>query len=210
MSSRLALSAFVGLAAALLLAPIAAGQDDPQAWSATAARGAFDLCRADAPDADRVAEHGEVWGWPTFIPYLEHPKGYKRLSGGESRRTYSVGDKSAYVELTVQSGQVTSAGPANIRYFRCNVAADQVIGADLEAYFTANYGPPTSKTGVTTVWLSAKPSDAVGPDAAASDDLVLKPVVAAGVGAQVMRIELTRERGLDRAKLTILRNEPAA
>ena len=35
----------------------------------------------------KVAEHGEVWGWPRFMGYLEHPDGYKRQAGGESRRS---------------------------------------------------------------------------------------------------------------------------
>jgi hypothetical protein len=178
-------------------------------WSQTAARGVFDLCRADAPDAARVAEHGEVWGWPTFVGYLEHPEGYKREAGGESRRTYAVGDAGAYVEVTVQSGKVTSAAPADIRYFRCNVASDQAVGDDLKTYFTGLYGPPASSTAAATVWLTGaaatQGAGGEGPDAEAA---ALQAVVAAGAGAQGLRIELTREGGLDRAKLTLFRNAP--
>ena len=198
----------VGLAA-LALAAFAGGawaqEDDPLAWSRTAARGAFDLCRADAPDAAAVAEHGEVWGWPRFTPYLEHPLGYKRLAGGESRRTLQAGGKSASVELTVQNGVVTSAAPANIAYFRCNLAADQAIGSDLTAYFTGLYGAPATIDGV-TVWLSGDPTPA--PAAGASEDAALSAAEAAPVGARIIRIELSHERGLDRAKLTIFQKTP--
>jgi hypothetical protein len=38
----------------------------------------------------------------------------------------------------------------------------------------------------------------------------LKAVIAGGAGAEVTRIELTREHGLDRAKLTQFRNVPAS
>ena len=85
------------LAVAIALgAPTALAQDpDPQGWAVAAARGAFDLCRADAPDAQAVTEHGEVWGWPRFVPYLEHLTGFKREAGGESRRTEVAGDRTA-------------------------------------------------------------------------------------------------------------------
>ncbi len=90
-----------------------ADEADVLAWSKTTARGLFELCRADAPDAAAVAEHGEVWGWPRFMGYLEHPDGYKREAGGESRMTHQDGDLSAYVEATIQSGVVTAAKPAS-------------------------------------------------------------------------------------------------
>jgi len=187
-------------AACWLCASGARAQDqDPSAWSETAARGAFDLCRADAPDAAAVADHGEVWGWPHFVPYLEHPDGYSREAGGESRRELVVGDKTAYVEITVQSGQVTSAAPADVRYFRCNVTANQPIDAGLEAYFSALYGPPASRTDKATVWLAGAAAGAAPDD----DAMALKPVAAGGVGAQGLRIELSRELGRDNAKLTI-------
>jgi len=202
----------LGLFALALLAagaPAGAQDNDPLAWSIQAARGAFDLCRADAPDAARVAEHGEIWGWPAFVGYMEHPNGYQREAGGESLRRFTDGDKSAYVELGVQSGQVSSAAPANIRYFRCDLASDQQVNTDLEAYFTGLYGPPTSKSDKATVWVSGEAGASVGPDDAVSDDDALKPAIAAVVGARVVRVELTRERGLDRAKLTIFQNAPA-
>ena len=200
-----ALATFVATA----IAGQASTQDvDPLAWSRTAARGAFDICREDAPDAAAVAEHGEVWGWPRFTPYLEHPLGYKRLAGGESRRTFQAADKSASVELTVQSGVVTSAAPADIAYFRCNLAADQPVGSDLTAYFTGLYGAPTAGPDGSIVWLSGDPAPA--PAAAASDDAALEAVKAGGVGARFLRIELSRERGLDRAKLTLFQKKPPA
>jgi hypothetical protein len=198
---------------ALILAAASAGpgfsqEDDPAAWSIQAARGAFDLCRGDAPDADRVAEHGEVWGWPTFVGYQETPKGYKREAGGESRRDFSHDGKTAYVELEVQSGEVTSVAPANIRYFRCNLAADHAVNADLTAYFTGLYGQPVSKTDDATIWLSGEAGASVTPDNAVNDDAALKPVVSAAVGAKVTRVELTREEGIDRARLTIFQSAP--
>ena len=196
-------SAFLGAAAAaaMLAAPaLTAAQDDPAQWSSVAAQGAFDLCRADAPDAAKVADHGEVWGWPTFVPYLEHPLGFKREAGGESRRSFTFGDTTAYVEVTVQSGEVTSAAPAQVRYFRCNVAANQPMNGALMAYFTARYGPPAAKTDQAVVWLSGPA--AASADAAGGDDGALKPVIAGATGASITRVELTRERGLDRAKLS--------
>jgi hypothetical protein len=200
----------VGAAALSLAAGARAQEASLLEWSQTAARGVFDLCRADAPDAARVAEHGEVWGWPTFVGYVDHPEGYKREAGGESRRSYDLGDLSTYVEVTVQSGKVTSAAPADIRYFRCNIASDQPVDDDLKAYFTGLYGPPASSTAAGTVWLTkaaATPgASGAGGDAEAA---ALQAVVAAGAGAEGMRVELTRERGLDRAKLTLFRNAPA-
>ena len=191
-------------AAALLAAGAASAQDDdPLTWSQAAARGAFELCRADAPDAAKVTERGEVWGWPPFAGYLGHPDGYRREAGGESRRQFAAGDKTAYVEMTVQSGQVVAAAPANIVYFRCNIASDQPVDADLETYFTAAYGPPTAKTADATVWLRGAAGAGDG-----DDPSVLKSVAAAGVGAEGLRIELTRERGLDRAKLSLFRAAP--
>ena len=169
------------------------------AWSKATARGLFELCRADAPDAARVAEHGEVWGWPRFMGYLEHPDGYKREAGGESRMIHQDGDLTAYVEGTVQSGIVTAAAPAEVRYFRCNMASDHAVGAALADYFTGLYGAPVSKSDVATVWLAGAAAGA----AADNDDAALKAVESASAGAQGMRIELTRERGLDRAKLTL-------
>jgi hypothetical protein len=199
---RLILSAAIACGVA---APAAlADQDDVLAWSQTAARGLYELCRADAPDAAQVAEHGEVWGWPPFMGYLEHPDGYRREAGGESRRTFQDHDLSAYVEATIQSGEVTAAAPAQIQYFRCNMASDQPVDADLVAYFTERYGPPASKTDAATVWLggAAKSADAV------DDDAALKAVIDAGAGAEGLRIELTRDHGLDRAKFILFRNAP--
>jgi hypothetical protein len=201
--SRLAFA----LAASLAAAPALAADDDPLlAWSKTAERGLFDLCRQDAPDAAVVAEHGEVWGWPRFMGYLEHPEGYKREAGGESRRTFEYGGKATFVEATIQSGVVTAAAPADVRYFRCNAASDQPVDADLEAYFTELYGPPAAKSEQATVWLAGA---AKGGDAG-DDDAALKAVAAAGAGADGTRIELTREHGLDRAKLTLFRNVAAS
>jgi len=194
------------LVASLTAAPAFAADDEPLlAWSKSAARGLFDLCRQDAPDAAAVAEHGEVWGWPRFMGYVEHPDGYRREAGGESRRTFEDDGKQIFVEATIQSGVVTSAAPAEVRYFRCNAASDQPVDADLEAYFTELYGPPSAKTEQATIWLAgaAKGGDANDEDAA------LKAVTAAGAGAEATRIELTREHGLDRAKLTQFRNTPA-
>jgi hypothetical protein len=194
------------IAAVALAAPAAAQEQSLLSWSQTAARGLFDLCRQDAPDAAVVAEHGEIWGWPRFIGYLEHPEGYKRQAGGESRRSFEKADNtSAFVEATIQSGIVTSAAPANIGYFRCNAASDQPVDADLEAYFTQHYGPPAAKSEAATVWLTGAAKGGATDD----DDAVLKAVTAAGAGAEAMRIELTRENGLDRAKLTEFRNAPA-
>jgi hypothetical protein len=203
---------FLAIAAPAMLLAAGAWAQAPGLldWSQTAARGVFDLCRADAPDAARVAEHGEVWGWPRFVGYLEHPEGYKREAGGESRRTYQLGDASTYVEATVQSGEVISAAPADVHYFRCNVASDQPVNDDLKAYFTGLYGNPASDSGAATVWLTgsaaAQGAGGEGPDAEAA---ALQAVVAAGAGAGGMRVELTRQRGLDRAKLTLFRNAPA-
>jgi hypothetical protein len=202
---RRSLFAFV-LLASLATAPALAADDDPLlAWSKTAARGLFDLCRQDAPDAAVVAEHGEIWGWPHFMGYLEHPEGYKREAGGESRRTFSYGAKDTFVEATIQSGLVTAAAPAEVRYFRCNAASDQPVDGDLEAYFTEQYGPPAAKNDQATIWLAGA---AKGGDTG-DDDAALKAVLAAGAGAEATRIELTREHGLDRAKLTLFRSAPA-
>lgn len=193
----LALSAagLVGAASA----PALADEADMLAWSKTTARGLFQLCQADAPDAARVVEHGEVWGWPRFMGYLEHPDGYKREAGGESRMTHQDGDLSAYVEATVQSGVVTAAKPDPVRYFRCNMASDHEVNAALADYFTGLYGAPASKTDAATVWLGGAAKAA----AADSDDAALNAVEAGGPDAKGMRIELTREHGLDRAKLTL-------
>ena len=201
---RLALGAALAWAVA---APAAlADADDVLSWSQTAARGLYELCRADAPDAAKVAEHGEVWGWPPFMGYLEHPDGYKREAGGESRRTFQDHDLSAYVEATIQSGEVTSAAPAEVQYFRCNMASDQPVDADLVSYFTERYGAPAAKTDAATVWLAGAAKTA----AAVDDDAALQAVVAAGAGAEGLRIELTHDHGLDRAKFTLFRNAPAA
>jgi hypothetical protein len=198
--------AALGAAAVVIVAgaPAAADEADVLAWSRTTARGLFQLCRADAPDAAAVAEHGEVWGWPRFMGYLEHPDGYKREAGGESRMTHQDHDLSAYVEATVQSGVVTTAKPDPVRYFRCNMASDHEVGADLAVYFTELYGAPVSKTEAGTVWLSGAAKGA----APESDEAALKAVEAAGPDAKGMRIELTRERGLDRAKLTMFEKSP--
>jgi hypothetical protein len=138
--------------------------------------------------------------------YLEHPDGYRREAGGESRRTFQDHDLTAYVEATVQSGEVTSAAPANIAYFRCNLASDQAVGPDLAAYFTGLYGPPSSDTPDGKVWLIGVAKGAPTVD----DDAALKAVVSAGVGAQGARIELSRDSGVDRAKMTLFRYLPAS
>ena len=194
------------LIAALGFAPaFASADDDPLlSWSQTAARGLFELCGQDAPDAAVVAEHGEIWGWPRFMGYLEHPEGYQRVAGGESRRTFADGDRSTFVEATIQSGVVPAAAPAQVSYFRCNAASDQPVNGDLEAYFSDKYGPPAAKTEHAIIWLTGAAKGGQADD----DDALLKSVVAAGVGAEATRIELTRENGLDRAKLTLLRNTP--
>lgn len=168
-------------------------------WSQAAARGLFDLCRADAPNAADVVDHGEVWGWPPFIGYQEAPEGYRREAGGQSRRTRKVGDTTASVDATVQSGEVTFVAPARIHYFRCNVASDQPIDKELEAYFAAVYGAPTQRTDKATVWLLGAAAGAGGLD----DDAALKAVVAGGPGARGQRIELSHELDRDRAKLTM-------
>jgi len=76
------------------------------------------------------------------------------------------------------------------------------VDAGLEVYFTKAYGSPTSRTADATVWLKGASEG--------DDDALVKAVAAAGPGAEGLRIELTREGGLDRAKLTLLRNAPAA
>jgi hypothetical protein len=200
----LAFTLTASLAATICAAAPAADDDPLLVWNRAAARGLFDLCRQDAPDAEVVAEHGEIWGWPHFMGYLEHPEGYKREAGGESRRTFDYGGKGTFVEATIQSGLVTASAPAQVRYFRCNAASDQPIDTDLEAYFTELYGPPAAKTDRSTIWLSGA---AKGGDAG-DDDAALKAVIAAGVGGEASRIELTRDHGLDRAKLTLFRNAP--
>ena len=189
--------------AALVFAAEVSAQDatPPVDWAKAAARGVLDLCRQDAPDAGAVADHGEVWGWPAFIPYTEHPEGYEREAGGQSRRSYSLGDTTAEVEVTVQSGEVSAAAPAKVRYFRCNVAANQPIASDLEAYFTDAYGAPASKTGNDVVWLSGA---AAGHDAG-GDDAALAATVAAGSGADGVRVELSHELDRDMAKITEFR-----
>jgi hypothetical protein len=196
-------------AAALFAAGASAQQVPVPDWSRTAARGMFDVCREDAPDAAKVAGHLEVWGWPAFAGYTEHLEGYRRLQGGESRRVYEAEGQTGFVEGTVQSGVVTSAAPADIRYFRCNVASDQDLAADLKAYFTGAYGPPTSDTSDAVVWLtkSAATTGATGqgPDAEAD---ALHAVAAAAAGSEGMRIELSRDNGLDRAKLTFFLHMP--
>jgi hypothetical protein len=196
------------LAAVTLGSTTAAAQDDADLLSQAeaAARGVFDLCRQDQPDAAKVIEHGDVWGWPRFVGWIEHPEGYQREAGGESRRTFQVGDSAAFVEAAIQSGVVTSAAPAVVRYFRCNIASDQPVDADLAAYFTHAYGPPVSTTDKATVWLLGA-AEGRAPDA---DDSALAAVKSAGPGAQAVRIELTRERGLDRAKLTMFVAEAAS
>ena len=191
-----------------LVGVVAAGpgraQDDQSllAWSQAAARGILDLCRAGAPDANQVIEHAEIWGWPHFMAYQEAPEGYTREAGGQSRRSYKLGDQSADVVVTVQSGEVASGAEAKVQYFRCNIASNQPIENDLETYFTALYGPPTVKTDKATTWLLGASVGAGAED----DDAALKPVAAQGVGAQGERIELSRESGRDRAKLTVFRN----
>jgi hypothetical protein len=198
-------AATLASALALALPSGALAQDDLLSSSQTAARGLYQLCLEDAPDAGRVAEHGEIWGWPPFEGYLEHPEGFKREAGGESRREFTKGDTTAFVEATVQSGEATAALPAHIVYFRCNMASDQPVDGDLADYFTGLWGPPASDDGGVKVWLTG-----AAKDAAASEDGALKAVAAAGAGAKGMRIELSRENGLDRAKLTLFVNGPAS
>ena len=188
----------LGLALAFLALPAFAQDADPKAWAATAATGAFDLCRGDAPDAQAAAEHGEAVGWGPFTPYLEHPDGYRREAGGEARLSLrQEGGPSTGAELTVQSGLVVSETTATVRYFRCNVAADQDVSAQLTAYFTRLYGAPTGQAGGVTLWLSgsAAPGGARERDAPAA-------VAAAGAGARLIRVELSNERGLTRAKMS--------
>ena len=210
MPTRPVFRSLIAGALASMLGLTAHAQDiDLNAWSIAAAKGAFDLCRADQPDADRVADHGAVWGWPRFVPYLEHPKGYRREAGGESRRSATAGDQTATVEVGVQSGHVTAAAPAVVGYFRCNVAVNLPVNPALEAYFTQAYGPPISKSDDATVWLVGQGGVTATPDAAASDDTALAPVTAGAVGASILRIELTSFNGRDRAKMTLLRREAA-
>jgi hypothetical protein len=210
-SARAAIACLLAGTLGLSLAGAALAQDDDlTTWSQTAARGAFDLCRADAPDAGAVADHGEVWGWPRFVPYQEHPKGYRREAGGESRRTYASGDASAEVELGVQSGLVTSAAPALVHYFRCDVAADHTVNPDLDVYFTGLYGPPAIRTDQSVVWLVQTGSQAAVALDAETDDTLLKRVIAAGAGVRMMRVELTHEDKLDRARMTMFSNDPPA
>jgi len=198
------------VAAALALTGALAGAQPTRAqeeqsllgWSQSAARGILDLCRQGAPDANQVIEHAEIWGWPHFMAYQETPEGYTREAGGQSRRSYKLGDESADVEASVQSGEVASGTEAKVHYFRCNVASNQPIEADLETYFTGLYGPPTVKSDKATTWLLGASAGGGGGD----DDAALKPVVAQGAGAQGERIELSRESGRDQAKLTMFRN----
>ncbi|MFI4975898.1 MAG: hypothetical protein ACHP84_15260 [Caulobacterales bacterium] len=192
----------------LLAAAPAGAQDDPGAWTTAAARGAFDLCREDAPDAARVAEHGEVWGWPRFAGYVEHPIGFKREAGGESVRSIGSADKPASVELGVQSGVVTSAAPVLVRYFRCNVASNLDIRTDLVAYFTDAYGPPASRSDATVVWEQRK-APAGAPQGQSGGDVeadLVKTIAASLPGTKVTRVELTRERGVTRARLSWFEN----
>jgi hypothetical protein len=84
------------------------------------------------------------------------------------------------------------------------MASDQAVNGDLVAYFTEHYGPPASKTDAATVWLSGAAKGADPGD----DDAALAAVVAAGAGAQGLRIELTRDHGLDRAKFIQFHNGP--
>jgi hypothetical protein len=198
-------------AAALSLAAGAACAQAPSPldWSQTAARGLYDLCREDAPDAALVAGHGEVWGWPPFGGYTEHPEGYKREAGGESRRTYVAAGETAYVEATIQSGVVTSVAPANLHYFRCNLASDHPVDTTLRDYFTNLYGKPVSDTADATVWLTgaAATPGATGQGWDAEND-ALHAVTAAGAGKDGMRIELSHDNGLDRAKMILFVNAP--
>lgn len=207
MSARHAKLSAISIAGALLLGGPTCSADEPGLleWSQAAARGMFDLCRTSGPDAAQVIEHGEVWGWPPFMGYQETPDGYRREAGGQSRRTYTLGDESASVEASVQSGEVTSAAPAHIQYFRCYVAADQPIDTDLEAYFTGIFGPPTNKSDKATVWLLGAAAGAAGGD----DDASLRAVVAGGSNARGQRIELSREFGRDQAKLTLFEKSPS-
>lgn len=197
-------AAFAALVGVCMAAPVGRAQDQPSLldWSQTTARGILDLCRKDGPDANQLIEHAEIWGWPHFMAYQETPDGYTREAGGQSRRSYKLGDETASVDLTVQSGFVASETEARVAYFRCNIAADQPIEADLESYFTALYGPPTVKSEAATTWLLGASASAAPDD----DDAALKPVAAQGVGAEGERIELSRMLGRDRAKLTIFRN----
>ena len=178
-------------------APSARAQpDDPLAWSQTAARGILEICNQDGPDAARVAEHAEVWGWPPFKGYLEHPDGFQRVAGGESRRDFAAADKTAFVEATLQSGVVTSAAPAVVRYFRCNIASDQPVDADLASYFTSLLGPPSRHGPDGTFWAAGAAAKADP-----TEDAALKAVAAAGPGAVGSLVELVSENGHDEARL---------
>ena len=193
----------IGLAASSWTG-VARAQDDPVTWSQGAARGILQVCIEDGPDAARVAEHAEVWGWPPFKGYLEHPEGFRRQAGGESRRDFQSGEQTAFVEATVQSGVVTAAAPADVTYFRCNIDSDRSIGADLETFLTGLYGPPVVRDSASEIWLggAAKGSD---PTEAA----VLKAISAAAPGSSAAIVELGPANGHDEAKLTIFRNGPA-
>ena len=68
----------------------------------------------------------------------------------------------------------------------------------------AIYGAPSAKTDKAIVWLLGDSASASADD----DDAALKPVIARGTGARGARIELSREQGRDRAKLTIFRDTP--
>jgi hypothetical protein len=192
-----------GRSVAAALAPLvifggaAMAQDDPLAWSQTTARGLLEICQQDRPDAARVAEHAEVWGWPPFKGYVEHPEGFVREAGGESRRDFQAGDKTAFVEATVQSGVVASARPAQVRYFRCDIDSDQSIDKGLVGYFTGLYGPPSTRPDGVSVWLSG-----AAKGGAAGEQGALDAVKAAAAPAQGAIVELEREDGRDEVKIT--------
>jgi hypothetical protein len=190
------------LAALALVGGAAVAQDDPVAWSQATVRGMLEICRQDSPDAARVAEHAEVWGWPPFKGYVEHPEGFKREAGGESRRDFQAGDKTAFVEATVQSGTVVSAGPAQIRYFRCDIDSDQEIDAGLVSYFTGLYGPPSTKPNGTFVWLSGAANGAAGEQA------VLDAMKTSAAPAEGAIIELGHEDDRDEVRITNFSSAP--
>lgn len=201
---RSIVGALVVAAAASSWGAGAGAQDNPAAWSQTAARGMLQICLEDQPDAARVGEHAEIWGWPPFKGYLEHPDGYRRQAGGESRRDFSAGDQTAFVEATVQSGVVTSAAPADVRYFHCNIDSDRAINADLESYLAELFGAPALRDGTSVVWL-----DGAAKGSAATEDAALKAVSAGAPGSAATLIVLQHANGHDEAKLTILRQGPS-
>ena len=83
------------------------------AWSKTAARGLFDLCRPTRPTPPWWPSTARSGAGRRFMGYLEHPEGYKREAGGESRRDASrTATKSAYVEAACRAAWSPPPSPA--------------------------------------------------------------------------------------------------